>query len=80
MRPLNIAVDFIPTVFLVERTRLFKPLAILYSLDPDDPNIFCTNFLDKYANRPDDLMTPFYADFATNYKLQMLIDILNQMI
>ena len=66
--PLNIAVVFIPTGFREERTRLLKPLAILNTLDPDDPNVFCTNFLDRYANRPDELENTCYADFATNYK------------
>ena len=68
MRSSNIAVVFIPTGFREERTRLLKPLAILNTLDPDDPNVFCTNFLDRYANGPDELENTCYADFATNYK------------
>ena len=57
-------------VFLTKReasrTRLLKPLAILNTLDPDDPNVFCTNFLDRYVNQPDKLENTCYADFATN--------------
>ena len=68
MRSSNIAVIFIPTGYEQQRTRLLKPLAILNKLDPDDTNIFCTNFLDRYANRPNELETMCYADFATNYK------------
>ena len=68
MRSSNIAVIFIPTGFQEHRTRLLKPLEILNTLDPDDPNIFCTNFLDRYANRPNELEHTCYADFATNYK------------
>ena len=49
MRSSNITVIFIPTGFQEERTRLLKPAAVVNTLDPDDPNVFCTNFLDKYA-------------------------------
>ena len=68
MRSSNIAVIFIPTGFQEERTRLLKPAAVLNTLDPDDPNVFCTNFLDRYANRPNELENTCYADFATNYR------------
>ena len=65
MRSSNIAVVFIPTGTEEERTRLFKPFVILDRLDPDDPNVFYTNFIDRYANQPDDSCS---ADFAAHYK------------
>ena len=40
----------------------------MHNLDPDDTNIFCTNFIDRYVNRPNELENMCYADFATNYK------------
>ena len=36
-------------------------------MDQDDTNIYASNILEKYANRPDDLEQMCYADFATNY-------------
>ena len=68
MRSSNIGVIFIPTGFKNQRTRILKPQKVLDTMDPDDSNIFCTNFLERYANRPDDLEDMSYADFATNYK------------
>ena len=47
---------------------MLKPGAVLNRLDPDDPNVFCTNFLDRYANRPNELENICYAEFATNYR------------
>ena len=47
---------------------MLKPAEILNTLDPDDPNVFYTNFLDRYANQPNELGNSCYADFATNYK------------
>ena len=68
MRTSNIGVIFIPTGFREERTRILKPIEILDTMDPDDTDIYCTNFLERYANRPDELENCCYADFATNYK------------
>ena len=61
----NIAVVFIPTGFREEGTRLLKPLAILNTLNPDVPNTLCTNFLYRYANRPDELKNTCYAELQT---------------
>ena len=68
MRTSNIGVIFIPTGLKEQRTRMLKPAGILDTMDPDDPNIYCTNFLERYANRPNELENLCYADFATNYK------------
>ena len=80
MHSSNIAAVFIPTGFQEERTRLLKPLAILNTLDSDDPNVFCTNFFDRYVNRTDELENTCYSDFIQITNLQMPIKILNQII
>ena len=36
-------------------------------MDPDDTNVYATNVLDRYKNRPDQLENMCYADFAANY-------------
>ena len=36
-------------------------------MNPEDNNVYATNIIDKYANRPDVLEQMCYADFATNY-------------
>ena len=39
----------------------------LAALDPDDPNVYAPNLLDKYQHRPDSLENMCYADFAATY-------------
>ena len=80
MRSSNIAVIFIPTGFREERTRLLKPAAVLNTLDPDDPSVFCTTVLDRYASRPNELETLAILTFGQVTDLQKLIEILKQMI
>ena len=63
----NIATVYIPTGHQTERIRMLKPREILEQMDPDDTNIFSTNMIEKYANRPDNLDNTCYADFATTY-------------
>ena len=36
-------------------------------MDPNDPDIFSTNMIEKYAIRPDNLDNTCYADSATTY-------------
>ena len=50
-------------------TKLLKPAAVLNKIDPNDPNVFCTNFLERYANGLNELENTTYADFTTNYRL-----------
>ena len=68
IRSSNIAVVFIRIGFREESTRFLKSLAILNALDPDDPNAFCTNYLDRYANWLDELEITCHAVFVANYK------------
>ena len=42
MRSSNTAVTFIPYGFWEERSRFLKPAAVLDTLGPDDPTVFCT--------------------------------------
>ena len=36
-------------------------------MDPEDTNVYATNIIEKYTNRPDDLEQLCYTDFGTNY-------------
>jgi len=67
MRSSNIDVVYVPTGFQENRIRMLKDQLVLETMDPDDKNVYKTNMLDKYSNRPDCLEEMCYADFATNY-------------
>ena len=69
MRSSKINVDFIVTGLKENRTRALKSPETLKQMNPDDPNIYSLNILDKYANRPDHPTAMNYmclADFATS--------------
>ena len=36
-------------------------------MHPDDANVFASNIIDKYKNRPDSLHSVRSADFTSNY-------------
>ena len=63
----NIATQYIPTGPQSDRIRMLKPRQILDEMDPSDTNIFATNMIEKYANRPDHLESMCYAEFASTY-------------
>ena len=67
MRTSNIDTLYIDSGIKKNRTRILKPQCVLQKMDQDDTNIYASNILEKYANRPDDLEQMCYADFATNY-------------
>ena len=67
MRTSNIDVVHIPTGVKENRTRMLKNPEEIEMMDPDDTNVYKTNMLEKYANRPDRLDDMYYADYATNY-------------
>ena len=67
MRSSNIDVVHIPTGVKENRTRMLKEQSVIDMMDPDDTNVYKTNMLEKYANRPDSLEEMCYADFATSY-------------
>ena len=53
--------------FLKNRTRMLKSQSILEKMHPEDANVFASNTIDKYENRPDDLHSWCLVDFASNY-------------
>ena len=67
MRTSNIDTIYIDTGIKKNRTRILKSQSVLQTMDPEDNNVYATNIIDKYANRPDVLEQICYADFATNY-------------
>ena len=67
MRSSNVKTIYIPTGLKKDRTRMLKPQHLLNIMDPEDTNVYATNIIERYANRPDDLESLCYADFATNY-------------
>ena len=67
MRHSNIDVLYVPTDLKTNRTRMLKSQSILEKMHPEDTNVFASNIIDKYENRPDDLHSLCLADFASNY-------------
>ena len=70
----NLQTIYIPTGPQNERIRMLKPKHILDLMSSDDINVFATNMIEKYANRPDILENICYADFATSYKSKNVDD------
>ena len=46
---------------------MLKSQSVLEKMHPEDTNVFASNIIDKYENRPDDLHSLCLADFASNY-------------
>ena len=67
MRHSNIDVLYVPTGVKKNRTRMLKSLSTLEKMHPDDTNVFASNVIGKYKNRPDNLHSVCLADFASNY-------------
>ncbi|XP_071480520.1 uncharacterized protein [Diadema antillarum] len=61
-------VVFVPTDLPQNRTRLLKPMAIINTMNDEDPDVFQTGLVEKYAARPDELEGLCLADFAAKYK------------
>ena len=55
MRHSNIDVLYIRSGLKRNRTRMLKLLSILEKMHPDDTNVFASNIINKYENRPDNL-------------------------
>lgn len=75
MRTSNITTVYIPTGIKKNRTRMLKDQSVLETMDPEDSNVYQTNMLDKYANRPDDLEEMCYADVSTTYISKSAIEV-----
>ena len=67
MRHSNIDVLYVPTGLNKNRTRVLKSLSILEKIHPDYTNVFASNIIGKYENRPDNLHSMYLADFASSY-------------
>ena len=46
---------------------MLKLQSVLEKIHREDTNVFASNIIDKYENRPDDLHSLCLADFASNY-------------
>ena len=66
MRHSNIDVLYVPTGLKINRTRMLKS-PILEKMNPEDTNVFASNIIDKYENRPINLHSICLADFASSY-------------
>ena len=53
MRHSNLDVLYVPTGLKNNRTRMLKSLSTLEKIHPDDTNVFASNIIGKYENRPD---------------------------
>ena len=59
---------FLHTDFPENRTRLFKPMSVIQSMDNDDPDVFQVGLLNRYQARPDSLNDLCLASFASQYR------------
>ena len=67
MRHSNIDVLYVPTCLKTNRTRMLKSLSVLEKMHPDNTNVFASNIIDKYENRPNNLHSVCLSDFASSY-------------
>ena len=67
MRHSNIDVVYVPTVLKKNRNIMLKSFSIFEKIHPDDTNVFASNIIDKYENRPDNLYSICLAYFAFSY-------------
>ena len=67
LRSSNTNVVFVPTGLPENRTRIFKPFYEINSLSDEDTNVFATNMIDRYQNRPKELNDCCLADFVANF-------------
>ena len=61
----SIKVEFINTSEIPNRVFIAKPDYLLKKMDPEDDNIKQPNCIDKYANRPKQLIDMCLADFVS---------------
>ena len=55
MRHSNLDVLYVPTGLKNNRTRMLKSLSTLEKIHSDDTNVFASNIIGKYENRPDNV-------------------------
>ena len=59
----------------LKKNRMLKSLSILKKMHPDDTNVYASNIIDKYRNRPDNLHSMSLADFASSYVIKKAEDL-----
>ena len=67
LRQTNTSVQYVPTGYENERTRMLKSLSQLEHMDDDNEFVYMTSILDKYAARPFRLNNLCLAEFASMY-------------
>ena len=75
LRTSNIDVIYVPSALKRNRTRMIKSIQVLETMNPDDTNVYSTNILERYQNRPDTLENLCLADFASSYDYASKIEI-----
>ena len=68
MKRLSRTVVFVNTDARSDRVAVLKTKEQLFGRDDDDPDIFQTNMIDRYAARPNSLENLCLAEFAANYR------------
>ncbi|XP_070573805.1 uncharacterized protein [Ptychodera flava] len=67
LRQTNTTVQYVPTGYEEERTRMLKSVSELDEMDDDSENVYVPSILDKYAARPHQLNNLSLAEFASMY-------------
>ena len=52
-----------------DRVKILKPKSVLETLEDDDADIYCSNLIDRYTQRPASVINLCLADFATCYRV-----------
>ena len=67
---------YVPTGLKKNKTGMLKSLSTLEKTHPDDTNVFASNIIDKYENRPSNLHPVCLADFGSSYASKNIDDLL----
>ena len=67
MRHSNIDVLYVHTGLRKNRTRMVKSVSVWQKMHLDDTNVFASDIIDKYKNRPYNLHSTCLADFVSSY-------------
>ena len=75
MRHSNVDILYVLTSLKKNTTKMLKSLSILENMHPDDADVFPSNIIEKYKNRPDNLHSMCSADFASSYVSRKIDDL-----
>ncbi|XP_070548888.1 uncharacterized protein [Ptychodera flava] len=67
LRQTNTTVQYVPTGYEAERTRMLKSVSELDEMDDDNESVYVPSILDKYAARPYQMDDLSLAEFASMY-------------